>query len=279
MSRFDRRRLEFGDRLRHHRENTGRSSRQFAEDLGWPPSKVSKLEKGRQTATDSDVTEWCQATGAPESVTSELLEALLDLRVEYTTWRRELRSGYQQRQQRDAKDEQSAAVIRAVDFGVVPGLLQIPDYARRVFMLHAELQGTELDVEAAVAARMARQSVLWDTSKTIEILVAEAALRYPVASPETMVAQIDRLKTMIGLRTVRFGVLPLNRQMPWMPMHGFWILDDQVLVENITAEIRITDPTEVAIYGALTERLWQVAAEGADARALLERITADSTNG
>jgi hypothetical protein len=65
--------------------------------------------------------------------------------------------------------------------------------------------------------------------------------------------------------------------MPWMPMHGFWILDDQVLVENITAEIRVTDPEEVAIYAALTDQLWQVAAEGDEARDLLDRITADLT--
>jgi hypothetical protein len=74
------------------------------------------------------------------------------------------------RQQKAATDEQGAGRIRAVEFGVLPGLVQIPDYARRVLNLHADLQGLDRDVESAVATRMARQSVLYDTSKSIEIL-------------------------------------------------------------------------------------------------------------
>lgn len=94
---------------------------------------------------------------------------------------------------------------------------------------------------------MARQNVLYDTSKTIEILVAEAALRYSVAPPDVMAAQLDRLAALIGMPSIRFGVLPLDRAMPYLPMHGYWLLDDVALVENITAEIRIEDADEVAI--------------------------------
>ena len=277
MTDIDRRRVEFGGRLRALRDERGLSGRQLADQLGWPPSKISKLETGRQLATDSDVTAWCQATEAPESVEPELIESLVDLRVEYASWRRQLAGGYRDRQQKAATDEQSAARIRAVDFGVVPGLVQIPDYARRVLALHADLQGLDRDVESAVAARMARQSVLYDTTKTIEILVAEAALRYPVAPPDVMAAQLDRLASLIGLPSIRFGVLPLNRPMPYMPMHGYWLLDDVALVENITAEIRIEDADEVAIYHQLTDRLWKVAAERDQARAILGSIAADLT--
>ncbi|MCI2419192.1 hypothetical protein MOQ72_17235 [Saccharopolyspora sp. K220] len=44
-----------------------------------------------------------------------------------------------------------------------------------------------------------------------------------------------------------------------------------MLVENITAELRITDPDQVGIYRKLTDRLWSVAAEGDEARAILAR--------
>jgi transcriptional regulator with XRE-family HTH domain len=272
VTTIDRRRVEFGGRLRRLRDDSGLSGRELADQLGWVPSKISKLETGRQLATDSDVTEWCDATGASESVAAELLDSLIDLRVEYATWRRQLASGYRDRQQQAATDEQSAGRIRAVDFGVVPGLVQIPDYARRVLTLHADLQGLDRDIESAVAVRMARQSVLYDTSKTVEILVAEAALRYPVAPPDVMAAQLDRLTALIGMPSIRFGVLPLDRPMPYMPMHGFWLLDDVALVENITAEIRIEDASEVAIFHTLTDRLWKVAAERDDARSVLGRV-------
>jgi transcriptional regulator with XRE-family HTH domain len=275
VTNIDRRRVEFGGRLRHLRVERGLSGRELADQLGWVASKISKLETGRQLATDADVAEWCTATEAPGPVAAELLDALTDLRVEYATWRRQLAHGYRDRQRKAATDEQSAARIRAVDFGVVPGLVQIPDYTRRVLTLHADLQDLDRDVEPAVAERMARQSVLYDTTKTIEILVAEAALRYPVAPPDVMAAQLDRLASLIGLPTIRFGVLPLDRPMPYMPMHGYWLLDNVALVENIGAEIRINDADEVAIYHKLTDRLWTVAAERDDARALLSRVAAN----
>lgn len=272
MTDIDRRRVQFGGRLRTLREERGLSGKELADQLGWAPSKISKLETGRQLATDADVTAWCQATDAPEPAAAELLDALIDLRVEYATWRRKLAVGYRERQREAATEEVRAARIRAVDFGVVPGLVQIPDYARRVLALHADLQGIDTDIESGVAARMARQTVLYDTSKTIEILVAEAALRYPVVAPEVMIAQLDRLASLIGISSIRFGVLPLDRPMPYMPMHGFWLLDDVALVENITAEIKVTDPGEVSIFHTLTDRLWNVAAERDEARALLARV-------
>ncbi|MBE9372929.1 hypothetical protein IQ251_00560 [Saccharopolyspora sp. HNM0983] len=119
---------------------------------------------------------------------------------------------------------------------------------------------------------MQRQGVLYDTSKRIEILVGEAGLRYPICAPETMSAQLDRIGSLIGMSTVRFGILPLNRRMPYMPMHGYTLFDGLALVENITAEIRIRDEDEVATYHTLTDRLWNVAAEGDDARAILSSL-------
>jgi hypothetical protein len=56
--------------------------------------------------------------------------------------------------------------------------------------------------------------------------------------------------------------------------HGYWIVDDTVFVENITAELQIVDPDQVAIYNRLTDQLWSVATEGDQARTLLAGITA-----
>lgn len=39
-----------------------------------------------------------------------------------------------------------------------------------------------------------------------------------------------------------------------MPMQGYLVIDDRlVAVENIAAEITITDPDEVAVYSTLTD--------------------------
>jgi hypothetical protein len=93
-----------------------------------------------------------------------------------------------------------------------------------------------------------------------------------------MAAQLDRLTSLIGMPSIRFGLLPLDRPMPYMPMHGFWLLDDVALVENITAEIRVEDADEVAIFHKVTDRLWKIAVERDEARAVLMRVAQRITN-
>lgn len=57
-----------------------------------------------------------------------------------------------------------------------------------------------------------------------------------------------------------------------MPWHVYWIVDDVVLIETITDELRIYDPEHLTIYNILTDRLWTAAAEGDDARAILTHL-------
>lgn len=275
MTDFDARRKAFGTRLRQLRADAGLTGQQLAEQCDWLQSKVSKLETGKQTASDGDLVAWSDATDMPLATFDELQHALDDLRVDYATWRRQLRAGSDERQRKATRDWNTASRIRIVEFGVVPGIVQIPGYAREVLTAHADLHGLDRDIDAAVAARMGAQAALYDTTKSIDVLIAEAALRYPVATPTVMAAQIDRLVPLLGLPHVRFGMLPLDQRLPWMPMHGYWIVDDQAMVENVTAEITINDPDELAAYRTLTDKLWTVAVEGDDARALLLRLARD----
>jgi hypothetical protein len=117
------------------------------------------------------------------------------------------------------------------------------------------------DLDAAVLARMRRQEVLYDPAKQVEILVGESALRYPIAAPPVMVGQLDRIANLIGLPTVRLGVIPLDIRLPVVALHGHLMLDDQVIVEVNHTDVPVTDPEDVALYRLLTDRLWSVALE------------------
>jgi len=272
VASFETRRLEFGDRLRALREQAGQTGTELASALGWQQSKVSKIERGRQTPTDTDVVDWMDALGAAESTVAELREQLRALRVEQIAWRRQLREGHQTRQQQSTQDTRTASVLRGVALAVVPGLLQTPDYARAIFASQADLLEVPDDVEASVTARIERQQALYDPAKRIEILIAEAALMHPVCPPGVLAGQLDRLMSVIGLSTVRLGVLPAGRQVPHIVPHGWWIMDDVVLVETVSEELRIVDPDQVSIYHRLTDRLWTVAVEGDEARTLIRHI-------
>ena len=64
-----------GQRLRELRKQAGITGQQLAESLSWPPSKVSKLENGRQTPTDDDIRSWTVTTDSEEE-TEALLASL-----------------------------------------------------------------------------------------------------------------------------------------------------------------------------------------------------------
>jgi transcriptional regulator with XRE-family HTH domain len=275
VSTPDRHRLEFGDRLREKRERAGYSGKEFANAAGWQPSKISKIENGKQLATDSDVLTWVNLCRVPEPDATELRDELRAIRLESASWKRQLRTGHRQRQNESHEVEEQANTIRAFELVVVPGLVQTADYARHVFSTSAELQQVPQDTDAAVQVRLERQHALYDSAKHVELLVTESALRYFVCPPQTMVAQIDRLIALCGLSTVRFGIIPLNTRLPHIPASGFWIIGNTALVEMVNTEINTDDPDDVALYNRLADSLWQSAAEGDGARRLLVQISTD----
>lgn len=262
-------RLEFGDRLAALREGADLQQKDLAAALGWDPSKVSKLEHGRQLPTDVDLTHWVHTTDADDHL-DQMRDQLRRLRIAHGAWRRQVRAGHRARQEQDAREENAASVIRAVDIMAVPGLLQIADYARAVFLAQADLLDTSADdVDEAVRERLRRSQILYEPGRTVEILVAESALSTAVCLPSVMVAQLDRLAAVVGLPGVRFGVLPAYRQLPCLLPTGFWIVDREVFVEHAAGELRIDDEDQFATYNKLADRLWGAALEGDDALALI----------
>jgi transcriptional regulator with XRE-family HTH domain len=272
---FEGRRAAFGTRLREIRENAGLSGTDLAAHLSWQQSKVSKIETGKQTATDTDVVAWLQAAGVSESVVEDFRAELRELQIAQFAWRRQLREGHRATQERLVRDDRNATTMRGLVTMAVPGLLQTPDYARAIFRSQAELLDVPADdVEDSVAARMARQQVLYDRTKQIEFLITEAALANPVCAPEEMVGQLDRLSSVIGVVPARIGVIPAGHTVPHLIPHGFWIYDEEVRFESVSGSQRTTDADEVALYAKLLDRLWTVAVEGDEARAVFARVAA-----
>ncbi|WP_168200578.1 helix-turn-helix transcriptional regulator [Allokutzneria sp. NRRL B-24872] len=271
-SDFEKRRFEFGKQLR---TLLGREQfKDFAARLGWNASKVSKIATGKQTPSDADLAAWLRAVNAPRSLVAKLTVELTDLQLEQVEWRAELRAGHRARQEDLSRSEARAELIRAVDIMCVPGLLRTADYARAIFATQADLlEVPSGDLDDAVRARLRRQQVLY-SGQRVEILFAQASLANPVCSADQMRVQVDRVLSLIGLPNVRLGIIPLWRTLPNLLPHGFWVIDDVVLVETVTAEHRITDPEQVAVYNRLTDRLWDSAAEDDAARAVLAETSA-----
>jgi transcriptional regulator with XRE-family HTH domain len=266
---FQQAREALGRRLRELRSTA--TQRELAAVLGWPQAKVSKLETGRQTATPEDLTAWAQATGQP-AATEELLARLQGLETHVRSWRRQLRAGHRPVQDVLLVEYEQSTVLRAWQGAMVVGILQTPDYSRHVFARMADLQQSPRDIEEAVLARSRRRDLLYEPGREFHIIMWEAALLAGLAPPDVLAAQMDRLASVIGLDTVRLGIIPLSAHLGIPPGNGFWLYDERlVIVEEWHAEMWLNDADSVALYGRVWETLDKSAVYGTHARRLIGR--------
>ncbi|HEU4426457.1 MAG TPA: helix-turn-helix transcriptional regulator [Pilimelia sp.] len=270
MSDFQRNRELLGIRLRELRRNARITGVALARQLGWMQSKVSRLECGKQTAAREDIEAWGEATNAHPDLVQDLLSLLTSIESDYAVWRREFRSGVRRKQLNFLRLESRVTSIRGLETTVVPGLLQTSDYARHRIAEQPDLHNIPEDVPAALSARMQRQQVIYDPSKTFHFILSETVLRNRLCPTEVMRAQLDRLVMASGLPNLKLGILPFSARLPIAPLNGFWIFDDNLVTfETIAAEIHIRDPDEVALYRSVFDRFDNVSEYGEDARKII----------
>lgn len=274
MSDYQTARLALGARLRELRADSGLNGKSLAARLGWPASKVSKIETGKQAPTTDDLHAWVQSVDALE-VLPELTSRLRTLETHYAAWRRQLAAGVRARQEAWQATEGAASEIWNFETSVVPGLLQTPEYARHMFIRTTELHRTKQDIEAGVNARLQRQQALYTPGRSFHFLLWEPALHMLLCPPDVMVGQLDRLMGVFGMSAVDLAIVPLGVPLAVVPTHGFWRFDDQlVMVETIGAELRLTDAADLALYRTVWDELASVAVSGHQAHRLLARARA-----
>ncbi|MFI0139637.1 helix-turn-helix domain-containing protein [Streptomyces luteogriseus] len=273
---FQTAREALGARLRELRTEAGLEGKDIAHKAGWPTSKVSRLQNGKQTPTRADLTAWANAVGRPDAE-PELHGLLsgLDMKQRHRSWRRQLAGGHRGRQEIAVRQTESTTLIRGLEVSRIPGLFQTPEYARVIFDSNAEFRGIPPTTEAAVETRMRRQEALYEPDKTFRFLVCEAALYHRSCPIEVMAEQLDRLYNLVGQRRIELGILPFGTQLRRTAPHAFWIYDRRlVIVETISEELWLTGDDDVQLY----ERAWDWLAEGAEygtpARRLIGRARA-----
>jgi transcriptional regulator with XRE-family HTH domain len=268
-------RSALGNRLRELRQQAQLSGRQLAEALSWPPSKVSKLENGRQTPSDDDIRCWTGVTNS-EAETEALLASLHNLEEQHAEWRRILRGGLRPRQNEMAELDQKTRTFQAFEATVIPGLLQTAEYARARFAEGVRVLRLPNDISEAVQGRIRRQEILYRPDKRFHFVLTEAALRMRLCSPDVMFGQLDRLISFSALPNVRLGIIGFGTRYATSPWHGFWLYDnDRVLVETYSASLNLAQPQEIALYSSIFDELAAVASYGRAARAIITRVIDD----
>lgn len=267
-------REQLGSRLRRLRQRAGLSGADLARTLKTNQPRISRIETGRTLPSLDDVRAWAEATQATPDEVAELGGLVQRLATETTSWRILHRLGLTQHQRELGELEREAKGIVVFQPTMVPGLLQVDDYALRV--MSQGNPSTQADIAQAVAERLARQAILYDQSKHFEFLLTETALRWRPGPSETMRAQLDRLISAASLANVSMGVLMLDREAPDAFLHPFVLfeLEDDALVtvETYSAEMQVHDPQEVAVYRRTLDRLREMAVWSDDAIFAIQTI-------
>ncbi|TCO47853.1 hypothetical protein EV646_105411 [Kribbella antiqua] len=191
----------------------------------------------------------------------------------YVEFRRRARSGVKQLMLAFQQTYERAEQFRIYEHSVIPGLFQTADYVRAMLSFWARFLSTDSDVDEAVAARLQRQSILYERRRRFAVVLEENALRTWFGNAETMAGQLDRLLTVMTLPNVALGIVPTMIEREAISTTGFWIFDDKlVTLETPSASIEVTQPQEIALYGNMFNMLRRSALYGPEARAFVIRV-------
>jgi transcriptional regulator with XRE-family HTH domain len=258
-------------RLRDLRKGAGLTVTELADRCGWHHAKTSRIENARTAPSAKDIRLWCRACQA-EGQADGLIAQSLNAESMYTEWRHQIRSGLKQLQNSSSQFFRETRLFRVYSSTLVPGLLQTEGYATAVLGTIADFRELPFDDSAEAArARVERSRVIHEPGHRFVLLVEEAALYYQIGDADAMAAQLGYLLTAGALPSVSLGIVPMaTRERVQWPRETFHVYDDTLVsVELISAEVNITQPTEIALYLKAFEQLRSMAVYGAEARALI----------
>ncbi|MGI5197103.1 helix-turn-helix domain-containing protein [Streptomyces sp. CA-288835] len=256
-------------RLGDLRADAGLTGSELAARCGWTHPKTSRLENTRTPPTPDDIRRWCHACGADDQA-EDIIAQSRDAESAYMEWRRQVRAGLKRLQDSYLDLYRATELFRIYSPTLVPGLLQTEGYARAVLSGVAELYDVPNDADQAAAARMERSKIVHEPGHRFVMVIEEGVLYYRLGDADAMAAQLGYLLTAGALPSVSLGVIPKTAQRTLWPQELFHVYDDQVVsVELMSARVRVTQPSEVALYLRAFDQLRGMAVYGADARALI----------
>jgi hypothetical protein len=223
-------------------------------------SKISRLELGRVSFKERDVSDLLDLYGVDASAKEQLIQ--LTAEANATPWWQRYREVVPDWFQVYVGLEEAAALIRVYEVQFVPGLLQTEEYARAVVVQGSPNLVPE-EVESRVAVRMGRQKLFArENPPRLWAIVDEAALRRPMGGREVLAGQIKRLIDVVSEPNITLQVMPFKYGGHAAEGGAFTImrfpeadLPDMVYMEYLTGAHYVDKPEDVEVYAAVMERL------------------------
>lgn len=188
----------FGQRLRTLRDERGWTQDELGARMGCTGTHVSAVETGRRPPTRRFATNADRVFGTGDRLERQSRAvrhtALLEGFPEYVTY------------------EARAAEIRLYEVGVIPGILQTPEYVSALTASAVERGAiTPEQADERIALVAERQASLDRTPPPLVLAVLdESCLRRPVGSPTVMDGQLTRLVEFAALPNTVLQVAPFD---------------------------------------------------------------------
>ncbi|MET7441892.1 MULTISPECIES: helix-turn-helix transcriptional regulator [unclassified Streptomyces] len=187
-----------GRQIRLWREAAGLRAADFGDAVGYGEDLVRKVERGARI---------------PRPEFLDRADEVLNAGGRIRAFREDMEKARYPRKVRELKllEERAVEIVAYGDHNL-HGLLQTEQYARALFEMRQPAYSRD-EVERAVAARMARQSVYdRDPAPALVFVQEEVTLRRPLGGRMVMRRQLERLLEVAQLRNVTVQVMPTDRE-------------------------------------------------------------------
>lgn len=167
-------RAYLGQEVAHYRRKKGLTQAELAKEVNYSDNTIQAVEQGTRSPSD----DLCCRLDGVFNLDGVLRRLGKQVRSDPSPW-----GSYRE-------FEQEAATIRVFTNILVPGMLQVPGYARTVIAAVSP----DADVEAEVADRLARQERLYgENPPHLHVIIAESVLDQAFGGPEVWKEQLERL--------------------------------------------------------------------------------------
>lgn len=277
--------------IRKHREATGRTQGQVADELSWSISKVNRIENGDVTISKTDLSALLRLLDVRDPVEVErLLDDARASRVRGWWDRPEYRVHLTDATRQLLQLESEASAIRSFQIAAVPGLLQTREYAAVMIGNLSEGVLSDEDRQARLEVRMLRQESLRNNPHQphLFVILDEFVLQRFIGDRVVTMQQLRALADAAHEPNVFIRLLP-REESKYLGLGAFVVYDikheeNAFLYREGLLEDRIEQKLDiVGTYRSNFEQMWErclseeatlsaIEAQYASTRAALDRF-------
>jgi transcriptional regulator with XRE-family HTH domain len=187
----------FGAEVRHARTAAGMTQSELGAAIGYDGSEVSRVEAGTREPSEKFAEGCDRAFPQMNCWFMRFYQEAHKWDGPYPRWFLDW-----------VRAEREALTLRMWQVELVPGLLQVPEYARALFKAWQRMSDDD-EIDALVNGRLERQAILdKPDAPELWVILDEAVLHLMIGSPKIMRDQLEHLMDMAARPSVAVQILP-----------------------------------------------------------------------